>query len=54
METEIIVLIRHSKPNKYDQAPYGTVCKVINDFKESETYKQISNDQDNPIWEYIE
>ncbi len=54
MEAEQIVLIRHSRPNKYDQAPYGALCKVISDHKESETYKQTSNDPDCPIWEYVE
>lgn len=49
-----LVLIRHSKPNKYDQAPLHSLCKVIIDHKESGLYKQISQDEDNPIWESLE
>lgn len=52
MSEEIPQLIRHGKPNKYDHAAYGTLCKVIIEYKESELYKQVSTDPENPIWEY--
>lgn len=48
------VLIRHSKPTKYDQAPQGSTCKVLKVLcVEYELYKQISSDDENPYWELI-
>jgi hypothetical protein len=45
------MLIRHSEPNKYDQAPYGTqLCVKLTD-DELEYYIQLSNDEENPRWE---
>jgi hypothetical protein len=49
------VITRRSAPNKYDQAPYGTRCVVVDDEKTIlEHYKQISKDEENPMWEKIE
>lgn len=48
-------LIRNGKPNKYDQAPQGSLCKVITALSgEYDIYKQISSNTDDPIWELIE
>jgi hypothetical protein len=47
------VIIRHSEPNKYDQAPYGTYCRVIEE-KWIHTYVQHSEDEDNPKWVHYE
>lgn len=46
-------IIRHSEPNKYDQAPYGTYCRVIEE-KWIHTYVQYSEDEDNPKWVHYE
>lgn len=48
-------LIRHSKPNKYDQAPQGSLCKVVTALSsEYDIYEQISSNTDEPVWELIE
>lgn len=45
------IIKRYSEPHKYDQAPFGTICHVIDDNEYVlEIYKQISKDPDNPIW----
>ena len=52
MESNII--IRNGKPNKYDQAPQGALCKVITSLSQDcDLYKQISSHDDEPIWEFI-
>jgi len=44
---------RYGPPNKWDQAEYGTRCKVILDGHEDEIYVQLSLDKENPRWEPI-
>lgn len=45
------ILIRHSPPNQYDQAVYGTKCKVVG-YQVVDWYVQKSLDEDNPKWEH--
>lgn len=40
---------RFGAPNLYDMHPYGTICEV----SDGSLYKQISKDQDNPIWDKL-
>jgi hypothetical protein len=48
------VIIRNSKPHKYDHAEQGSICKVSKLFSdECDIYKQISSHNDDPIWEFI-
>ncbi len=54
MESEPLVLIRHSEPNKYDHAEQGTICKVIINHEKTKIYRQISNNPEFPEWECIE
>ena len=52
---KITEITRHSPPNKHDQWPKGTICKVTDAFNSKEDiWIQISNDQDNPLWEMRE
>lgn len=44
------LLIRKGMPNKYDHAPYKTICKVNYNFKE-EFYIQLSKSEEHPRWE---
>lgn len=48
------VIVRSGPPHKYDQAPYGTYCKVIILPDEYALYIQDSKDEENPRWEYLE
>lgn len=48
------LIIRHAEPHKYDQAPFGTYCKVIMSDKIYKIYQQNSHDEENPKWELIE
>lgn len=51
---EHLLIIRHSKPTKYDQAPQGTVCKVVQVLSAEYTlYRQISSDEENPCWDLM-
>ena len=52
-------IYRHAQPNQYAVAPYGTLCFVSKPFEskdlewrtvEAEVYKQISKDEDRPLW----
>lgn len=49
------VLHRYGAPNKFDQCPLGTICRVTvgldGDF---EIYRQTSPDEENPIWELVD
>ncbi|MFI5332584.1 MAG: hypothetical protein ACHQVS_00615 [Candidatus Babeliales bacterium] len=45
-------LYRHSAPTKYDQAPYGTLCEVINS-EGNQLYVQRSRDEENPLWVHM-
>ena len=45
-------LVRHSAPNKYDQAPFGTKCYVYVTDVEREVYIQRSKQENDPNWEY--
>ncbi len=46
---ERVVLLRHSAPNLFDHAPYGTLCEVRYEGKR-ELYIQNSKDDANPKW----
>lgn len=48
------MLIRFGPPSKIDTAPVGTLCKVSNSSNKVEIYKQISQDEEHPIWVLIE
>lgn len=49
------MIIRHSKPSKLDQACFGTECKVVTTLsKEYDIYRQMSMNEENPLWVYIE
>ncbi len=48
------MLIRHAPPSKIDTASTGTLCKVSNSSNRVEIYKQISQDEENPIWILID
>jgi len=51
---ELPVLMRHSKPSNLDQAPQGSLCKVLKVLSsEYDLYKQIGSDESNPYWELI-
>ena len=41
--------IKYLVPNRYDAAPFGTICKVISDKSES-FYVQVSNDKEHADW----
>lgn len=40
-------LIRHSEPNQFDHAPYGTLCEVAST---KQLFIQNSKDEENPKW----
>lgn len=47
-----LCIVRAAKPNKYDQAPKNSICKVVKALSnEYDIYRQLSSDNDNPIWE---
>jgi len=46
-------LIRHSLPNKYDEAPFMTEILVETPGKR-ERYVQVSKDTEKPRWELIQ
>jgi len=49
------ILNRYGKPGRYDMVPYGTLCKVSSgDSGEFEVYRQISEDENVPLWELQE
>jgi hypothetical protein len=48
------VIIRHGAPSKYDHAPFGAACKLINQSRDGfELFIQYSKDETNPIWESL-
>lgn len=55
MLPQITEITRYAEPNKHDQWPRGTFCKVINSLDNTvKYYVQVSADQDDPHWEEIE
>lgn len=47
------IIIRHSPPGKLDHAQRGTKCHVLRSLQpQADVYIQISNNEDDPIWEY--
>lgn len=46
------IIKRHSEPNRFDQAPYGTQCEVSNEAI-VEIYMQVSSNEEMPIWQNI-
>lgn len=47
-------LIRRGPPNQFDQAPKGTIC-IVSDINATPVlYEQMSDDEENPRWEYKE
>lgn len=48
-------VVRYSAPGKFDQAPYGSLCDVINGFGQKiDSYMQCSKDEEHPRWERID
>ena len=48
------MLIRFGEPSRYDQSPYGTLCKKVKMMSDIfEVYIQISEDDSKPCWEKI-
>lgn len=48
------MIVRFGPPSKFDTAALGTMCKVSNSSNRVEIYKQISHDEENPIWVLVE
>lgn len=48
------MIVRFGPPSSLDTAPLGTLCKVSNSSNRVEIYKQISHDEESPIWVLIE
>ena len=44
---------RFGPPNKYDQAAYGTLCRVRSG-ERFEFYRQISRNSQEPVWSLLE
>lgn len=44
---------RTGKPNKNDQLPFGTICKSFSTEDSYDIYKQVSKDENKPVWEFI-
>ena len=54
MEPESKFIMRSSKPNSYDHAQKGTICKVSQPFAPTwDIYRQTSLDSNLPHWEFI-
>ena len=48
------MIIRSGEPCKYDQSPYGTVCKRVKPLNEKfEIYVQMSKNENYPQWEKV-
>lgn len=48
------VLVRTGEPSKYDQSPYGTLCKKVKMMSDVfEMYIQMNKDDCNPRWEKV-
>lgn len=48
------IIVRYGEPSKYDQAPYGTLCKRIKTMSEAfEMYIQTSKNDTDPCWEKV-
>ena len=45
------IIERYGPPNKMDQWPKGTICKIKNS---TDQYEQISDNQEDPIWVPLE
>ena len=43
------IIKRFGPPNSYDLYPYGTICMVA----DGTVYKQISREEECPLWEDI-
>lgn len=52
--TGVEMIVRFGPPSNLDTAPMGTLCKVSNSSNKVEIYKQISQDEEHPIWVLIE
>jgi hypothetical protein len=47
-------IIRHGEPSKYDHAPYGTLCKMVNiHYDDFTIYVQSNYDESNPNWKLV-
>lgn len=44
------IILRLSQPTKLDHAPKGTLCLVKNELDGDNTYRQMSDDEENPVW----
>lgn len=50
---ERIIIIRNANPHHYDQAPLGTICKVIINDVCHERFIQRNLNEENPQWESL-
>lgn len=49
------VIVRHGIPTSLDQAPYGTVCNVVDHHQDKyDTYLQVGKNEEIPEWELLE
>jgi len=48
------MLLRSGEPSKYDEAPYGTLCKTAKTLGDTfEIYVQLSLNEESPRWERV-
>jgi hypothetical protein len=48
------MLFRSGEPTKYDQSPYGTICKRVKSLTDKfEIYVQMSKNDCCPLWEKV-
>jgi hypothetical protein len=48
-------IVRYAPPTKYDEAPFGTHCKVIHELSDTyDLYIQYSHDEEHPKWELMQ
>lgn len=53
-ESSKSIIKRYSVPHKFDHAEYKAICHVIRDSDQCDVYMQMSHNEDNPEWLYIE
>lgn len=55
MESELTnftsnIVVRTGEPHAFDQAPYGTICKVVTYGDTFDLYIQLSHTESSPNW----
>lgn len=51
--SERLIIVRNGAPHQYDQAPIGTICKVIINEHCHERFIQRSANEEKPQWESL-